>query len=199
VEFDAHVAVDPARFDEACEKLGVVYLAPCDCRRLPLEDASIDVITSHMVLEHIAPEIIADIYIESSRVLRPGGLMCHIIDNSDHWQHRDPGISPLNFLRYPEWLFRLTCVNDLDYQNRLRHSEHVTIMTDHGFEIVSANRDIDGGSLQALSTMRVSDKFARFEPDDLATLTSTIVASKSNGALDSSIEFTEVERSSSRA
>jgi SAM-dependent methyltransferase len=180
IEFDVCLAVNPAHFDEACAQLRIGYLAPCDCRRLPFEDASIDVITSHMVLEHIAPEIIADIYAESSRVLRSGGLMCHVIDNSDHWQHRDARISALNFLRYPEWVFKLTCINDLDYQNRLRHSEHMMIMTDRGFEILFANRDVDQRSLQALSAMRLDEKFAKFKADDLATLTSTVLARKSN-------------------
>src|SRR4051812_10843129 len=40
------------------EELRITYLAPCDCTRMPLPAASLDVITSRAVLEHIPPDVV---------------------------------------------------------------------------------------------------------------------------------------------
>jgi SAM-dependent methyltransferase len=177
--FEPALAVNfDSGLDKALDQLRITYLAPCDCRSVPLPDSTVDVVTSRAVLEHIPGEIIRGIYTDAFRLLRPGGLMCHIIDNSDHWQHVDKSISRVNFLRYPEWVFRWTCVNDLDYQNRLRHPEHVGLMTSTGFEIAREERDVDAGSLEALRTLPLDPRFAGFTHEDLAVLTSTLLVRK---------------------
>ena len=172
-----------AGLDQALEQLRITYLAPCDCRHVPLPDESLDVVTSRAVLEHIPGEIIRGIYLDAFRLLRPGGVMCHIIDNSDHWEHADKSISRVNFLKFPEWLFRWTCVNDLDYQNRLRHSQHVGLMTSTGFRIVRAEAEPDAGSLEALRTLPLDSQFKAFKPEDLAVLTSTLLVRKPDPAV----------------
>ena len=75
-----------------------------------LPDASLDVVTSRAVLEHVPPDVIQDIFNESFRLLNANGLACHIIDNSDHWQHGDLRLSRVNFLRFSDFTFRLTCM-----------------------------------------------------------------------------------------
>jgi SAM-dependent methyltransferase len=178
-DFDRALGVDAgAGVEKALDQMRITYLAPCDCRHVPLPDASLDVVTSRAVLEHIPPDVIHGIYVDAFRLLRPGGVMCHIIDNSDHWQHVDRSLSRVNFLKYPDWLFRWTHINGLDYQNRLRHSEHVALMTGTGFEIVREERDVDEGSLKDLGTLRLDQRFSRFTPEDLAVLTSTLLVRK---------------------
>jgi SAM-dependent methyltransferase len=179
MEFDAALDLDHSTgLEAALEKLRITYLAPCDCRNVPLDSESLDVVTSRAVLEHIPPGIIAGIYTDSFRLLRRGGVMCHIVDNSDHWQHVDRSISRVNFLKFPDWKFRWTCVNGLDYQNRLRHSEHVGLMTGAGFEVLREERDVDAGSIEALRTLQVAPRFKRFSAEDLAVLTSTLLVRK---------------------
>lgn len=181
--------IDPAEFDrrftgnitsekEFLESNGLIYLAPCDCRRLPLDGSSLDAITSRSVFEHIPRPVIEDILKESYRLLVPGGLVCHFIDNSDHWEHGDKRISRVNFLRYGDGAFRLTYLNGLNYQNRLRHSEYVEMMRTCGFEIVREQRNVDPRAIQALGHLPLAPRFRNFAPDDLATMDSYLLARK---------------------
>jgi SAM-dependent methyltransferase len=160
------------------EELHLVYLAPCDCRRTTLPSGSLDVITSRACLEHIPPEVLHDIFRESGRLLRRGGLACHWIDPSDHWEHQDKRLSRVNFLKYSDALFRLTSINGLNYQNRLRHPEYVDMLRQTGFRLVRQDRQVDEASLRSLSSMRVAKRFRRFSAEDLATVDSLLLAVK---------------------
>jgi SAM-dependent methyltransferase len=155
-----------------------IYLAPCDCRSLSLESATLDVITSRSVLEHIPPPVIEGIFQESYRLLKPGGLVCHFVDNSDHWEHGDKSISRVNFLRYSDRIFRLTYLNSLNYQNRLRHSQYIDMLRGAGFEILRAEPTVDAHALKALDTLPLAAAFRRFSAEDLATTDSYLLARK---------------------
>ena len=178
--FDDAVTVKPDdSLTEGFRRLRLEYLAPCDCRKLTLPDQSIDVVTSRAVLEHIPPQVVQDIFYESYRLLKPQGVACHYVDNSDHWQHSDKSISRVNFLRFPDYVFRWTYINGLNYQNRLRHSEYVEMLRKAGFEILREDKDVDAGSLDALRALPLDPRFHRFSTEDLAALTSYLVARKS--------------------
>jgi SAM-dependent methyltransferase len=161
---------------ERLDELQLAYLAPCDCRKLKLASGSVDVVTSRACLEHIPPEVLQDIFNESHRLLRPGGIACHWIDLSDHWEHHDKALSRVNFLKYSDRLFRWTYVNPLNYQNRLRHPEYAAMLSKAGFRILREDRKVDEGSLRALSTMRIAERFRVFSPEDLATIDSLFLA-----------------------
>ena len=154
------------------------YLAPCDCRSLSLESSSLDVVTSRSVLEHIPPPVIEGIFRESYRLLRPGGLVCHFVDNSDHWEHGDKSISRVNFLRYSDRIFRLTYLNSLNYQNRLRHSQYIDMLRRAGFEILRAEPMVDARAVEALGFLPLAPAFRRFSAEDLATTDSYLLARK---------------------
>jgi SAM-dependent methyltransferase len=164
--------------EEFLKSNGLVYLAPCDCRHLYLEDSTLDVITSRSVFEHIPAPVIEDILKESYRLLKPGGLICHFVDNSDHWEHGDKSISTVNFLRFSDRAFRLTYLNSLNYHNRLRHSEYVEMLRRHGFEILRAERIVDSGAVEALKTLPLAPRFRGFPVEDLATRDSYLLARK---------------------
>jgi SAM-dependent methyltransferase len=157
--------------------LEILYLAPCDCRSLALESGSLDIIFSRAVLEHIPKPVIHEIFRESKRLLRPGGVMCHFIDNSDHWEHRDKSISRINFLQHGDLLWRWTCINGLNYQNRLRHQGYLNILREEGFEIVQAEGEIDQKSLQILPKLRLAAQFRGKPFEDLAVISSYLLAS----------------------
>lgn len=154
------------------------YLAPCDCRNLPLPNGSVDIVLSRACLEHVPPEVIAAIFHEAHRILRPNGRMLHLVDYSDHWSHRDPGITAVNFLRYPDWLFRLTCLHPQNYQNRLRHSQYVGMMEGQGFVVRKVRTQVSPTCRDTLATMRVAERFRRFTDEDLATMSSIILSQK---------------------
>jgi SAM-dependent methyltransferase len=162
--------------EQRLKELRITYDAPCDCRHLILNSGSIDLVTSRSVLEHVPPPIIADIFSEARRLLRPGGRMMHIVDNSDHWAHRDRTITAVNFLQYPDWMFRLTCINSLNYTNRLRHSEYLSLLETAGFKLQRVQGMIDPNCVAALTAMRLAERFRGFEAEDLATTTTVVLA-----------------------
>ena len=173
--------------DDGLRHFRLHYLAPCDCRRVPLPDASIDIVTSRAVLEHIPPSVIDEIFLDSFRVLVPDGLACHVVDNSDHWEHRDKSISTVNFLKFSDFVFRLTCINSLNYQNRLRHSEYLDLLLRSGFEILRQHGHVDARAVSALQSLPVAERFRRFAPEELATISSYLLgakaaSSRANGA-----------------
>lgn len=116
--------------------IGIIYDAPADASNTGAPSQTFDVVTSSLVLEHVPEPVIAAIYGEMFRILRPGAVISGSIDMSDHYSHGDRSISPWNFLTLSDgdW----ASVNgDLLYQNRLRGAEHVALLEGAGFEIVA--------------------------------------------------------------
>jgi SAM-dependent methyltransferase len=148
------------------------YLVPWNPR--DLADASVDVVISRTVLEHIPADVLEGYMPEFARILRPGGMMCHLIDNSDHWQHHDKRLSRLHFLRYKDGLFwRMLCVRRS--QNRLRHSDYMKLFERHGFTPLFVEGKPDGRSLEDLKSLPLAAPFRGRDAADLAILTTTVV------------------------
>lgn len=162
--------------DSRLHALNLRYLAPCDCRKLDLPAASVDVVYSRAVLEHIPEPVLAGIFSEARRLLRPDGLMCHFIDNSDHSEHLDKTITRVHFLQHTDRMMRFINFHPQNSMNRLRHDDYARMMAFAGFSIVRSEREIDQRSLLALSDLKLSARFAGRPHDDLATITSQILA-----------------------
>lgn len=177
-DFDSRFSSEIDSVEEFLADHRFVYLAPCDCRNLSLKSSTLDVVTSRSVLEHIPPPVVEGIFQESYRLLKPGGLVCHFVDNSDHWEHGDKSISRVNFLRYSDRTFRLTYLNSLNYQNRLRHSQYIDMLRRAGFDLLRAEPVIDARAVKALDTLPLSAAFRRFSAEDLATTDSYLLARK---------------------
>jgi hypothetical protein len=152
------------------------YIAPCGCVRLPVADCSVDLVYSRAVLEHLPPSLIEGAFLESRRVLTESGVMCHFIDPSDHLEHRDKRISRIHFLRFSDAVFRLMCLNTLNYHNRMRHSEYAHMLELAGFEIVEQERKIDPCAVVFATTQKLAPRFRQFSLDDLATVDSFFLA-----------------------
>jgi hypothetical protein len=73
---------------------------------------------------------------EFRRLAAPGAVMDHFIDMRDHYSSFDRSISRLNYLRYPDRVWRLFN-NRLHFQNRLRISDYRAIFEAAGFAIVA--------------------------------------------------------------
>jgi SAM-dependent methyltransferase len=178
LDFASTFQKEPSSAADFLEQHRFTNLAPCDCRHLDLPGSILDIVTSRSVFEHIPPSIIEEILRESYRLLKPGGLMCHFIDNSDHWEHGDKRITRVNFLRFGDRAFRLTHLNSLNYHNRLRHTEYVEMLQKCGFELLRAERTIDARSLAAIATLPLAPRFQRFDAEELATVDSRLLARK---------------------
>jgi SAM-dependent methyltransferase len=116
-----------------------------DGQVLPLPDTSVDLVISKSALEHVPwrqvePQL-GDLY----RVLRPGGVMVHIIDLRDHFHMKgDHGVSGdwLEALRYPQKLYDAMFSNRSTNINRLRASEWLDAFADAGFETEYEEREV---------------------------------------------------------
>lgn len=150
------------------------YFVPWDSRAQPSQ--SVDIIVSRAVLEHVPSAALRHVLPDFDRILRPGGAMCHIIDNSDHWEHKDKTLSRVNFLRYEDGLFwKLACLNTQAYQNRLRHSDYSDLFEAYGWTVAAAEGTPDEKCLRDLETLPLASSFRDRDPRDLAILTSGFV------------------------
>lgn len=140
---------------------------------------SVDVIVSRTVFEHVPLIELTHFLRQFGRILRSGGRMCHLVDNSDHWEHVDKSLSRVNFLRYSDndLIWRLSCVNTQMYQNRLRHSDYVALFTSTGWRVQLDEGRPDPKALEELVSLPLSEAFAARDPNDLAVLTSHFVLS----------------------
>jgi SAM-dependent methyltransferase len=135
---------------ELMEMTKIEYLAPADARRLHIPAASIDCHLSYTVLEHIPADVIVDILREAGRVLRPGGVVYHVIDPSDHFSHADASITAVNFLRFSEREWKLLAGNKYSYHNRLRATQHRELFAKAGVSLLRTAEVIDEPALKAL-------------------------------------------------
>ncbi len=163
-------------WERALFDCNIDYRAPADFRQL--SDRIADIIISRDVLEHVPPELLTGIMTASHRILKDDGVICHKIDMTDHWEHLDKSISPINFLKYDGLAWKLTGLNPQNYQNRLRRFEFVEMAQRGGFNVISAGGKPDHRALSALKSMPVISRYARVPHDELAVLHTTLVARK---------------------
>ena len=159
--------------EDILERLNMEYRVPFESRSVA--SSSIDIIISRTVLEHIKPRTIASILRDFQRVLRPEGYMCHVIDMSDHFEHRDKLISRVNFLKFGELVWALTGLNPQNYQNRLRHFEFIEMFQSAGFEIIDNIAEPDADALESLKEIKICKRYSRVPHEQLAILTSLLL------------------------
>jgi SAM-dependent methyltransferase len=158
VQYPVHA--EEMSLEDLLAQMGITYLAPTDARRTDLPDASIDVVSSTNTLEHIPAADITHILREMHRILRPGGILSARIDYQDHYSYFDHSISIYNFLRYSDREWRWFN-NDLHYQNRLRHHQHLKLIEDAGFCVLAVEADEpDVDDLRVLQRIQLAEPFA---------------------------------------
>jgi cyclopropane fatty-acyl-phospholipid synthase-like methyltransferase len=153
--------------DELFRQAHIIYKAPGDATQTGLADHSIDLVFSHAVLEHVPEEVIHRITAESKRILKKDGIAYHAIGLHDHYASF-AGVSKVNFLKYPEWLWAFFIKNKISYHNRLREKEHLDIFRAHGAKIEWIENKTDPADLEILKTIRVDKRFAGMTPEELA-------------------------------
>lgn len=147
----------------------IKYFSPADAGRLGFPDASFDFHISHAVFEHIPPEIITAILKEARRLLKPQGLLLHVIDPSDHFAHDDASITAINFLQFNEREWNRWAGNKFMYHNRLRAFEYLKLFEEAGVRILRQSQAVDQMSLESLNNgFRLDGRFHEIVPEELA-------------------------------
>lgn len=101
---------------------------------LPWPNETFDLVWSWSVLEHVNDP--RRLLKECRRVLRPGGSLVAFIDMETHLGGRKDPDRIYEFLRYPEWLWKLMTSNRSTCINRLRLSDWRALLADNGFRTV---------------------------------------------------------------
>lgn len=172
----ADLASDPFTFssDQVSEQIGLTPLVQ-DARNLLMDDGSVDFICSNNTLEHIPEEPLGKIFLEFSRILKPGGSMSHFIDMSDHFAHFDTRISIYNFLKFSRKQWNLLD-NRIQPQNRLRFRDYLRVYSETGHRVIE--QVIREGMPEALNGIRIHAEFSGYTQEELAISHATLISQK---------------------
>jgi SAM-dependent methyltransferase len=125
-----------------------------DGKTIPLDAASMDLIWSHTVFEHLRyPRITVG---ECVRVLRPGGQLVAHIDLGDHTYYGKGQPRPeqlFDCLRYPVWIWNLMRWNRSSYVNRLRRSEWIRLFSEAGLVVRHQESHVNNDIASALPSL----------------------------------------------
>jgi SAM-dependent methyltransferase len=147
---------------------GVVeYRAPADASATGLPDASVDIVFSNSVLEHVPPAVIKACFAEAMRIIRPGGVVFHSVNCGDHYAYADPRIHQLHYLRFSEAAWN-KWNNAFLYQNRLRAVDFVEMAKRAGLTIEIDTSHPHPKRLRQLDSIHVDSSFSRYTREQLA-------------------------------
>lgn len=113
---------------DASGRLSMEYVTPWSSSKV-IEPASIDLMISHSVLEHV--DHLDEAYTAMDHWLAPGGWMSHSIDYRSH------GLSNLwnGYRDCPEWMWTLLRGKGFFSINREPHSSHMRNIARLGYEV----------------------------------------------------------------
>jgi SAM-dependent methyltransferase len=154
--------------EDLLQRAAITYVAPSDATRSGLPSASVDIVYTYDVLEHLPETVIVDLLLEAKRILKPGGAMASVIDPGDHYVTVDPTLSRVNFLRYPEWIWAPLVKNKISYHNRLREKHFLDLFAAHGASVRWKKSHVVPSDVAAATRMRVNRRFAGLTAQELA-------------------------------
>jgi len=129
-----------ADFESLFALLNIKYIAPYAFDAIEKEAAQLDYITSQVVLEHVAPDVLEVLFSKTKSWLTNDGYCVHTINFIDHFANpglfRDRSISEFNFLKYPDKYWAFWAGNSIAYTNRLSYLYYIELCEKHQIEIV---------------------------------------------------------------
>jgi SAM-dependent methyltransferase len=145
-------------------------------RSLPSRSGTIGCVFSGGSLEHYSPEELDHEVARMYRVLRPGGIMSHVVDHRDHRWHADKRISPLQHLTLEKRDYLRRFGNPLEYHNRWLRSKYLDLFTRHGFEVECRDVRLYTPDLPPLNRNLLASPFREASVEDLRSLVTHFVA-----------------------
>lgn len=155
--------------EELFKAARIEYRAPFDAASTGLNDRSIDLVYSYAVLAHIPTPVLRRFASEAARILRHGGVVAHKIGLDDPYNRLNGG-NYVNFLRYSEKSWSFLNHNGLQYNNRLRASQHLDMYRSLGAEILCADTVSPPADVARAKVMKLAPEFEGLKPEDLAAI-----------------------------
>jgi SAM-dependent methyltransferase len=154
------------------------YHAPADAAKTGLPDASVDIVFSNSVLEHVPGPVIDECFREAHRIIKPGGVVFHSVNCGDHYAYIDRSISQLHYLKYSESRWQ-KWNNAFLYQNRLRAEDFTAMAKKIGFAIEIDTSRPHPKRVKQLAEIEVHPSFSeRYSRDQLAITSIDFVGRK---------------------
>jgi len=163
---------------EALERLSGSYYAPWDTRRLPYDDAQVDVVVSNLVLQCVPEDQLLPLLEETNRVLKPGGLALHRVNLTCEYFSDDPRRHPLHLLQFDDATWNRWFNHRLKHLNRLRRAEFLRLFERAGFSVVEERVRRDEHAAERLKQTELAERFRRFDWTELSTTGFEIVLRK---------------------
>jgi hypothetical protein len=161
--------------DAILDRAGVAYHAPADASQTGLPDASIGLVFSNSVLEHVSASVLGALMRETRRILEPDGLVLHSVNCGDHYAYFDRAITPIHYLRYSESQWRWWN-NDLLYQNRLRPVDFIESAREAGLVITLDWQNPRPALMAMLQSLPIDGAFRRYPAEQLCCTSVTFAA-----------------------
>lgn len=145
---------------EVLSVCGAIYLTEGLRSLEEIPSASVDLVFSQAVLEHVRRYEFEETMRQMRRILTPTGVASHRVDLKDHLG------AALNNLRFSERRWESTLFVDSGfYTNRIRFSEMCEVMTRAGFEVDVIQVDIWDELPTPL--VKLDPRFSRMPKDEL--------------------------------
>lgn len=155
-------------FETVYGVLGAKYIIDPEGSLEQIGEASVDLVVSSDVLEHVDANAVPVLARDLFRILRHGGVAAHQIVEADHLRIYDSAVHPKQYLRYSDAQWGLLFQNKVQYINRLQHSDYVAAFSAAGFDIIGSGIHTRCDS----ATLKVAERFQHYSRDDLdATVT----------------------------
>ncbi|AXP79465.1 hypothetical protein CJ739_367 [Mariniflexile rhizosphaerae] len=120
--------------------LKIEYVAPYTLADIKNYSHKFDYITSQVVLEHIPPTIINEIFKFIKETLAEKETSVHTINFIDHYANpgffQDKKISEFNFLRYSDKYWNFWSGNPIAYTNRLSFLFYLELCKKHNLKVI---------------------------------------------------------------
>lgn len=155
--------------------LPIEYLAPFDAE--DISDKSLDLVVSRTVLEHIPKSDLYNLFFTLRPKVKDTGMMTHLIDYTDHFEHVDKSLSKINFLTWSEEKHALINFLIKDGENHLRHHEYQQIFLDSGYVVLNEELFVNDDVLEDIPKLDLVYPYSQMKPEQLA-VTSSIYTAK---------------------
>lgn len=124
-------------FEEVYSELSWNYVLDASGTMRGLPEDSFDFVVSSDVLEHIDRNILQPFIDKMFKLMRPGGLMIHDIDLTDHLSYYDSRAPSKLYYRFSGATWDRWINSRVQYINRVQDPEWLSVFRQAGFDLVS--------------------------------------------------------------
>ena len=159
-----------AASDILLDRMGVTVRVTRSMDRPEIGSASVDLFYSDSVLQFVTTPDLAALVREARRFLKPSGSCLHVVHCYDSHAKRDLRIPPLAYLKWPEPVWDLLTSRYLNYQNRWRMPQFVTLFETEGYRVRTLNPVVRAEEVDyARRRLARAARFEGMSPEEIAT------------------------------